>query len=277
MKGKDDFLKTFDHNIVESDESTTSSSDSSDKFEDLGEFKRRFLNVDSSTCWLNSCLQLILTALDRVEDDEFFTSSLGVELINLRDNNINSLNPNKAKAIITKAEDIRVATRLSEIASTVMFQSLKDKQSRLALKQRFNFSDGQQCARDLFLCLQENGESWPEVCSMFQFDLSHSTLCVSCNHMHSLESSQMFIEIPVLEIDTNLNTAVEEFFNQSDLVEKKCEDGCKRNVLAEKRSQLVCGLSTKFLIVVLGRAIATLEENELVNHEITSTKEVFIR
>ena len=61
-----------------------------------------------------------------------------------------------------------------------------------------------------------------------QFDLSHSTVCISCNHMHSLESSQMFIEIPVPDSGTNLNTAIEEFFNQSNLVEKNCEDGCKK-------------------------------------------------
>ena len=28
------------------------------------EFTRKFLNVDKSTCWLNSCLQLVLSALD---------------------------------------------------------------------------------------------------------------------------------------------------------------------------------------------------------------------
>ena len=51
----------------------------------------------------------------------------------------------------------------------------------------------------------------------------------------------------------------------------------KKNVLAEKRSQLVCGLSTKFLIVVLSRAINTLEGNEIVSNEINATDEVFIR
>ena len=214
-------------NSIESDEST-SYSDTVDQIEDSGDFTRRFLNADNSTCWLNSCLQLILAALDRVEDDEFFTSNLGVELINLRENNLKSLDPQQVKAIIIEAEDIRVASRLSEIASSVMFQSLKDKQTRLALNQRFNFSEGQQCARDLFMCLQTNAGFWPEVCATFEFDLSHSTVCISCNHMHSLESSQMFIEIPVPDSGTNLNTAIEEFFNQSNLVEKNCEDGCKK-------------------------------------------------
>ena len=49
----------------------------------------------------------------------------------------------------------------------------------------------------------------------------------------------MFIKIPLP--GTNLNTAIEEFFNQSNLVEKKREDGYKKDELAEKKSQLVCG------------------------------------
>ena len=61
----------------ESDESI-SSSDTADQIIDSGDFTRRFLNVDNSTCWLNSCLQLILAVLDRVEEDEFFISNLGV-------------------------------------------------------------------------------------------------------------------------------------------------------------------------------------------------------
>ena len=81
----------------------------------------------------------------------------------------------------------------------------------------------------------------------------------------------MFIEIPVPGSGTNLNTAIEEFLNQSELVEKKCEDGCRMDVLAEKRSQLVCGLSTQFLIVVLTRAVTTLD------NKIKATDEVFIR
>ena len=67
-----------------------------------------------------------------------------------------SENRQPTKTIINEAEDIRIASRLSEIASTMIFQNIKEKQARLALNQRYNFSEGQQCARDLFLCLRSN-------------------------------------------------------------------------------------------------------------------------
>ena len=45
------------------DEEDTSSS-SFDKRKKLVSFKRKFKNVDVKTCWLNSCLQLLLCAFD---------------------------------------------------------------------------------------------------------------------------------------------------------------------------------------------------------------------
>ena len=40
----------------------------------LNTFKRRFHNIDLSTCWLNSCLQMILTAIDHSEYPPGYTS-----------------------------------------------------------------------------------------------------------------------------------------------------------------------------------------------------------
>ena len=47
---------------------------------------RRFQNPDLSTCWLNSCLQLLLSSLDHSDVDRHFQSELGLilsELANL--------------------------------------------------------------------------------------------------------------------------------------------------------------------------------------------------
>ena len=43
-------------------------------------FRRHFNNLDMATCWLNSCLQLILTAMDHSLSTASFTSELGKEL-----------------------------------------------------------------------------------------------------------------------------------------------------------------------------------------------------
>ena len=47
-------------------------------------FRRKFKNVDMTSCWLNSCLQLILIALDHYSLRETLNSELGLELLKLR-------------------------------------------------------------------------------------------------------------------------------------------------------------------------------------------------
>ena len=57
------------------------------------QFKRKFDNPDSATCWLNSCLQLILIAMDYDESTQVFNSELGRELLELQSKECESLNP----------------------------------------------------------------------------------------------------------------------------------------------------------------------------------------
>ena len=65
--------------LTDSDTSSQSFEENSDN-ETVGSnvqnFRRRFLNKDASTCWLNSCLQLVLSAMDTLQDYDDFTSEL---------------------------------------------------------------------------------------------------------------------------------------------------------------------------------------------------------
>ena len=58
-------------------------------------FSRRFKNIDQSTCWLNSCLQLILNAFDYAEfEHNSFISELGREILRLQlSDDIQALDP----------------------------------------------------------------------------------------------------------------------------------------------------------------------------------------
>ena len=145
------------------------------------------------------------------------------------------------------------------------------------LSSRMNLSEGEQCARDFFVCLQMNADAWPEVYSLLEFRLEHSTVCLSCDHRTSSETFQTFIEVTVPANNSNLNEYLEEVFNQSELVTKRCEDGCQKIVQAQKQSQLVCGESTDFLTIVLSRSVATDEGFDINCNRIVSTNEVFIR
>ena len=80
-------------------------------------YVRKFNNPDGASCWLNSCLQLILTAMDHDESLSQLTSELGQELLQLQHRGQNeALDPTQIKNIIVIAEDTRIATRLSEIS-----------------------------------------------------------------------------------------------------------------------------------------------------------------
>ena len=90
------------------------------------EFSRRFKNPDMATCWLNACLQLVLSALDHNLDDYFFNSELGIELKRLQINQAGvSLDPTNVK------ESKRIATRLSELQSEIFDPKELERKSQL--------------------------------------------------------------------------------------------------------------------------------------------------
>ena len=83
--------------------------------------------------------------------------------------------------------------------------------------------------------------------------------------------------MPVPHDNANLNDAVEEFFNTSSLVGRFCDDGCQTLTQAENRSRLSLASDTEFFIVILSRAVETLDGFKLVKNRVTPTNDVFIR
>ena len=109
-------------------------------------FKRKFLNPDYATCWLNSCLQLVLTALDHFDSPSIFESELGLELIRLRDSNQeSSLNPTTVKNIIVATEDTRIAVRISELEAEIQNEAELEHQINVVRRLRYDLLHGQQC------------------------------------------------------------------------------------------------------------------------------------
>ena len=107
-------------------------------------FSRKFLNIDLTTCWLNSCLQLILVALDHHDGWEFY-SELGIELSELKANDPHVfLNAIQVKNILITAEDTRIATRMSELRHEVIDQDQLNGRMRNIEDLRLNLTSGQQ-------------------------------------------------------------------------------------------------------------------------------------
>ena len=87
----------------------------------------------------------------------------------------------------------------------------------------------------------------------------------------------MYVEMPVPHDSANLNDALEDFFNNSSLVGRFCDYGCQTLTQAENRSRLSLAGETEFFIVILSRAVETLDGFKLVKNRVTPTNDVFIR
>ena len=88
---------------------------------------------------------------------------------------------------------------------------------------------------------------------------------------------QMHVELQVPTDNSNLNDCIEDYFNTSSLVGSFCENGCQSFVQAEKRSRVSRAADTEFLIVVLTRAIQTMDGFQLNKNKVNPTMDVFIR
>ena len=207
-----------------------------------------------------------------------FSSELGKEILHLKLQTENKgLDPTRVKNILSLTEDTRVAERLSELESEGFDDLELRKRRKDVLIKRFNLLFGQQCIRDLFICLQENAISWPDVSCHFNFTIQHSTVCCNCEYEFTTETNQVYLEMAVPPHDSCLNTAVESYFNTSDLITKFCGERCRKMVQAEKRSQLKNANEADLIVIILSRASGNPEDYHIDFSEVHSTNDIFIR
>ena len=256
------------------------SSDSAEEIEDQQPstshqvFRRMFSNLDQTTCWLNSCLQLILIAMDQFDAKNSWTSELGEELLNLQESNAYPLNAMGVKQILVSAEDTRIATRISELEMEVQDPNELEARTTNVESLRLNLVSGQQCVRDFFVCLEENVVNWPDVYSSFGFKITHTSECLACHHVHTFETRQMYIELSVPEDGSNLNDCVEEYLCQSSLRGYNCENGCKKFNQFERRSMVSKMENTEFIIVLLTRTESTLDEYQRERYQLNTNRTI---
>ena len=233
--------------------------------------------MDRETCWLNSCLQLLLTGLDHTDSALSFTSELGNELLKLKYQNDKSLDPTTTKNIIVATEDMRIASRLSELAAEIDEPVELERRTVAVKKLRLNLLTGQQCVRDFFVCLEENLESWIDIYLTLKFTTTRSSTCLGCNMAFNSENVHIYLELDVPQDDSNLNDYLEEYFNISTLVGQSCSDGCKKFNQMEKSLKITLVDYAEFFVIVLTRAVLTQDGWILNKNRITSTNDVSIR
>ena len=238
----------------------------------INTFNRKFNNPDMATCWLNSCLQFILIAMDYDKDNLTFDSELGVELLRLhRINQDISLDPSVVKDIIVSTEDTRIATRLSRLDPN------DHEHRRFIEDSRYDLKTGQQCVRDFFLCLNENVLDWPDVSSLFSFLLTHSSKCDSCGNENTSETSQMNLILDVPPDGSDLKIHVENYLNEGWSNLYFCEENCKKLTQKHKKIMLTCAAEAEFLTVFLSRTLETIEGYKFVRNQVNATSNINIR
>ena len=186
-----------------------------------------------------------------------------------------SIDPRNIKDIIAFAEDTRIALRKSEIMSKITEKSEQERQLRRVDQVHLNIRTGQQCVRDFFTCLNENIHHWIDVYEFIAFHTVDTTMCLECNYENEQIQRQMYLEMEVPPHGSSLGRFVEEQLNGSYHVDYKCEV-CNKFTKAEKRWILNSIEETKYIIIILRRAVQEDGENVIVRNQIVAVKDITI-
>jgi len=240
---------------------------------------RQFENRDQSTCWLNSCLQQALVAMDYEKElvATLFSSELGLELLSLSNSN-RSLSPFTIKNILLSTENKRISTELSELGQQIVDKNILNRRANQINNIRLNLDTGYQCVRDFFICLNENVVAWHDVFSLFSFTLKYTTECLTCIGYSEYETTQAFFEIDVPPHGTKLKDYVENNLNEEYNLQSVCEDQCKKVPEKIKRISLSAeDYEAKYVVVVLSRAVHTEVGYEFSKNEVDATEQIGLR
>ena len=166
---------------------------------------------------------------------------------------------------------------MSELSYLIFDKNRLEIQSKQINDLRLDLRRGQQCVRDFFLCLNANMINWPDVYSTLAFQLTYSTECSSCHHKNESDTMQLHFELPVPPNNSNLKDHVEDFLTKELNVGVYCEEGCDAFRQKIKRTAITNIEETKFITVILTRAIETLDGFQLVKNKIDATDDIEIR
>ena len=87
----------------------------------------------------------------------------------------------------------------------------------------------------------------------------------------------MHVELDVPPDSCNLSDSVDDYLNTSSLVEMRCESRCQTIGQKEKSTILTSHNETDFLLVLLSRAVETVDGYQFNRNRTISTIDVYIR
>ena len=224
---------------------------------------RTFKNRDAESCWMNSCLQLVLTALDHEDACQESGSSLWEQLIFLKkQGNSSSLDPLPIRNTIVNIEKARILeqnivplNRLFGLRSAVNYQPKNFMQNTHGSTKL-----GQQDCKDFFVCLSENKHHWLDVYKLFMVESVSFTTCTLCKHVSIVDrnlnlSSFFLFECP--ESGMTMSSFLGNKLGKAEAVlDWRDEDGCNKITKGEKSTRISDLSKTNYLIIIVERLVS---------------------
>eukprot|EP00092_Neocalanus_flemingeri_P022722 GFUD01024642.1.p1 GENE.GFUD01024642.1~~GFUD01024642.1.p1 ORF type:complete len:2733 (+),score=580.47 GFUD01024642.1:994-8199(+) len=221
---------------------------------------RTFKNPDSESCWINSCLQLVLTAMEHKAICAETGSPLWEHLIWLmRKGKSTSLNPIPIRDLIITKEKQRIIegniapiNRLFDLGHQEVFDD-----RNLLMNPSTSQRIGQQDSKDFFICLAENRNHWLDVYNLFTANSVSFTTCSSCQNVSRQEkdeSENIFFTFECPKDNLTMSALIERKMNGSEIVNDwRDEDGCNKITIGKNSTRIQDVGKTEFLIFVLSR------------------------
>ena len=216
--------------------------------------QRRIVNKDATSCWLNSCLQMILTAMDASSNPIEFESRLGIQLVNLHKTSVTvNLDPSQIRRTLTQAEDERIRNRIEEVRLTYDDPQVQARHIASAESTRLTLGTGQQCVRDFFIALSQCRESWLDVYTYLNVTFKRIMSCSNCRWVSAqTEDEELYLELDCPPNGSSLKDVVRMNFNEGVVTKYNCGSGCGSTRCLQKKL-LEDVTVTKFITLVLTR------------------------
>ena len=230
------------------------------------------MNPDSQTCWLNSCLQLVLTAMDHLENIAEFGSDLWNQLIWLQGKDPSVvLDPTDIKNVIITTERQRLIK--GNLPPSNMLFDLGNLPLMYGEEHSSVNRIGQQDCQDFFLCLDENRLLWYDIFNLFKVNTLSMTECVSCGNVSKQEVSSKASTLVKLECPNqpiSMKMYIEQKMNDCEEIDGwRDEDGCGQVTVGKKSEKIASIEEVEFIIFRIQRLIQFDQQQHIIRTEIS--------
>ena len=281
--------KRSKHDHIRSKRPCSNSKHSDSDSENLEEFPvgiiqhRRMHNSDMSSCWLNCCLQALLTAIDNYlarngpHKFQSWYSTLGVLLLHLQMTDLTvSLDTSSVRDLLVTADEERIDNERKRIINEIVNPREKKRQLDSVDRTNLHLGIGQQCARDFFVAIRECREAFTDVYEFLNYPFQAFTTCLQCNEStEPNEREELYREINCPPHGSNLKDAVLQSFREGTFVEDRECHSCGTTGRSVTKNPISDVNRADFLTIILRRTEG-YQNPRILHHDVTAVENVIL-